>query len=312
MAGSTPASPTHKLTATQAAAPTAIASEGWRRGSEPAAGESAWRRALRNPRVSISAVILLLIAAVSFGAPVLAPYSPTTLTDMPLLPPSSQYLLGTDDFGRDALSRLLYAGQISLGVSIASVLIATVIGVWLGLLAGYYRGWGETIIMRAMDLLLSFPTIVLAIAIVSALGISLQNVIIVIAIVYIPRFVRVVFGATLAVRQSEYVQSARVIGAGDGRILRTAILPNVAAPILVQTSLSLGFAILVETGLSFLGLGAQPPTPSWGNMVSAARNVMELNPWLLIAPSAAIGITILALNTLGDGLRDALDPRLRS
>ncbi|MDQ3411268.1 MAG: ABC transporter permease, partial [Chloroflexota bacterium] len=239
-------------------------------------------------------------------------YSPTTLTDMPLLPPSSQYLLGTDDFGRDALSRLLYAGQISLGVSIASVLIATVIGVWLGLLAGYYRGWGETIIMRAMDLLLSFPTIVLAIAIVSALGISLQNVIIVIAIVYIPRFVRVVFGATLAVRQSEYVQSARVIGAGDGRILRTAILPNVAAPILVQTSLSLGFAILVETGLSFLGLGAQPPTPSWGNMVSAARNVMELNPWLLIAPSAAIGITILALNTLGDGLRDALDPRLRS
>lgn len=278
----------------------------------PPAVESTWRRALRNPRVVAPAVILLVIAAVSFGAPVLAPRSPTDLADMPLLPPGRDYLLGTDDFGRDAFSRLLYAGQISLGVSVASVLIATVIGVWLGLLAGYYRGWPETIIMRTMDLFLSFPTIVLAIAIVAALGISLRNVIIVIAIVYIPRFVRVVFGATLAVRQSEYVQSARVIGAGDGRILRTAILPNVAAPILVQTSLSLGFAILVETGLSFLGLGAQPPTPSWGNMVAAARNVMELNPWLLIAPSAAIGITILALNTLGDGLRDALDPRLRN
>lgn len=274
--------------------------------------ESPWRRALGNPRVLIPGGVLLVIALVSIGAPVLAPRSPTDLADMPLLPPGPQYWLGTDDFGRDAFSRLLYAGQISLGVSAASVLIATVIGVWLGLVAGYYRGWTETIVMRTMDLLLSFPTIVLAIAIVSVLGISLRNVIIVIAIVYIPRFVRVVFGATLAVRESEYVQSARVIGAGNGRILRTAILPNVAAPILVQTSLSLGFAILVETGLSFLGLGAQPPTPSWGNMVSAARNVMELNPWLLVAPSAAIGITILALNTLGDGLRDALDPRLRS
>lgn len=267
---------------------------------------------LRGPRILLPAVVLAIIAVVSFGAPLLAPYSPTDLVDMPLLPPSPQYWLGTDDFGRDAFSRLLYGGQISLGVSSASVLIATVIGVWLGLVAGYYRGWPENAIMRTMDLLLSFPTIVLAIAIVSALGISLRNVIIVIAIVYIPRFVRVVFGATLSVRESEYVQSARVVGAGDGRILRTAILPNVAAPILVQTSLSLGFAILIETGLSFLGLGAQPPTPSWGNMVSAARNVMELNPWLLIAPSAAIGITILALNTLGDGLRDALDPRLRN
>lgn len=274
--------------------------------------EATWRRDLRSPRILVPAAVLLVIAVISFGAPALAPHNPTDLADMPLLPPSSQYWLGTDDFGRDAFSRLLYGGQISLGVSTASVLIATVIGVWLGLVAGYYRGWAENIIMRTMDLLLSFPTIVLAIAIVSALGISLRNVIIVIAVVYIPRFVRVVFGATLTVRESEYVQSARVIGAGDGRILRTAILPNVAAPILVQTSLSLGFAILVETGLSFLGLGAQPPTPSWGNMVSAARNVMELNPWLLIAPSAAIGITILALNTLGDGLRDALDPRLRN
>jgi peptide/nickel transport system permease protein len=275
-------------------------------------GISTWQRLRRNPRVIVSALILLVIGVASFGAPLFAPYSATQPLDMPLLPPGGPYLLGTDDFGRDAFSRLLYGGQVSLGVSVASVAIATIIGVWLGLLAGFYRGWADTVIMRGMDLLLSFPTIVLAIAIVSALGINLRNVIIVIAIVYIPRFVRVVYGSTLGVRESEYVLAARVVGAGDGRILRTAILPNVTATILVQTSLSLGFAILVETGLSFLGLGAQPPTPSWGNMVSAARNVMEMSPWLLIAPSAAIGLTILALNTLGDGLRDALDPRLRA
>ncbi|MFT4040590.1 MAG: ABC transporter permease [Thermomicrobiales bacterium] len=275
-------------------------------------GVSTWQRLRRNPRVVVSALVLLVIGVASFGAPLFAPFSYSQPLDMPLLPPGAPYLLGTDDFGRDAFSRLLYGGQVSLGVSVASVAIATVLGVWLGLLAGYYRGWADTAIMRTMDLLLSFPTIVLAIAIVSALGINLRNVIIVIAIVYIPRFVRVVYGATLGVRESEYVLAARVVGCGDGRILRTAILPNVTATILVQTSLSLGFAILIETGLSFLGLGAQPPLPSWGNMVSAARNVMEMSPWLLIAPSAAIGVTILALNTLGDGLRDALDPRLRA
>ncbi len=273
---------------------------------------TARQRALRNPRVVVSGTFLLAIGAVSLAAPLLAPFDPTALEAAPLLPPSADHLLGTDDFGRDALSRLIYAGRVSLGVSAASVAIATTLGVWLGLFAGYFRGWVETLIMRTMDLLLSFPTIVLAIAIVAALGASLRNVVIVIAIVYIPRFVRVVFGATLSVREAEYVQAGRVVGCGDLRIIRTAILPNVTAPILVQISLSLGFAVLVETGLSFLGLGAQPPTPSWGNMVSAARDFMETNPWLLIAPSAAIGSTILALNALGDGLRDALDPRLRN
>jgi peptide/nickel transport system permease protein len=165
--------------------------------------------------------------------------------------------------------------------------------------------------MRAMDLILSFPTIVLAIAIVAMLGASLPNVVLVIAIVYTPRFVRIVYGATLAVRELEFIQAARVAGATDLRIIRLSVLPNVLTPILIQFSLSLGFAILVETGLSFLGLGAQPPTPSWGNMVAAARPFMETNVWLLLAPAAAVGLTILALNTLGDGLRDLLDPRLR-
>lgn len=267
-------------------------------------------RILRSPRVMIPAVFLVLVTLVSVAAPLIAPQSPTELAAQPLLPPSTAHLLGTDDFGRDVLSRLVYAGRISIGVAGVSVFAATVVGVSLGLLAGYYRGWVETLIMRAMDLVLSFPTIVLAIAIVAALGASVRNVIIVIAIIYTPQFARVVHGATLSVRDADYVEAARSIGAGDLRILRTAVLPNVLAPILVQVSLSLGIAILVETGLSFLGLGAQPPTPSWGNMVSDARPFMEFYPWLLIAPAATIGLTILALNTLGDGLRDALDPRM--
>lgn len=278
----------------------------------PARPNTAWSRAIHNPRVVGSGLFLLLMAIIAIAAPVIAPHDPTAQDAQPLLQPGRAYLLGTDDFGRDVLSRLIYAGRISLGVSAASVVIATCIGVWLGLFAGYYRGWVDTIIMRAMDVLLSFPTIVLAIAIVAALGASIRNVIIVIAIVYIPRFVRIVYGSTLSAARAEYIDAARVVGVGNLRIIRTAILPNVAAPILVQISLSLGFAILVETGLSFLGLGAQPPTPSWGSMVSEARDFMETNPWLLISPSLAIGLTILALNTLGDGLRDALDPRLRN
>ena len=272
---------------------------------------SALARALRNPRVTVCGVFLILMGVVALAAPLVAPHDPTAQLAKPLRPPGGGYLLGTDDFGRDVLSRLIYAGRVSLGVAAASVVIATFIGVWLGLVAGYYRGWIETIIMRAMDVLLSFPTIVLAIAIVAALGPSLRNIIIVIAVVYVPRFVRIVYGMTLSVREAEYIQAVRVIGARDPYIIRTAVLPNVLAPILVQISLSLGFAILVEAGLSFLGLGAQPPTPSWGNMVSAARDFMETNPVLLIAPAAAVGLTIMALNTLGDGLRDVLDPRLR-
>jgi peptide/nickel transport system permease protein len=279
--------------------------------ARPRERNTTFSRALRNPRVTVCGLFLILIGAIALAAPLVAPRDPTAQLAKPLLQPNRTYLLGTDDFGRDVLSRLIYAGRISLGVSAASVIIATFAGVWLGLVAGYYRGWVETIIMRAMDVLLSFPTIILAIAIVSVLGPSIRNVIIVIAVVYIPRFVRIIYGTTLSVREAEYIQAARVIGARDPYIIRTAVLPNVLAPILVQISLSLGFAILVEAGLSFLGLGAQPPTPSWGNMVAAARDFMETNTVLLIAPAAAVGLTIMALNTLGDGLRDVLDPRLR-
>lgn len=266
---------------------------------------------LKRPRVSVPLGVLLVIALVTVAAPLVAPYSPVQLLGMPLQEPGGDYLLGTDDFGRDVLSRLIYAGRVSLGVAAGSVAIATLAGVTLGLLAGYLRGFPETIIMRSMDILLSFPTIVLAIAMVAFLGPSIRNLMIIIGVIYTPRFVRVVYGATLQIAEAEYVQAARVIGSTDARILRTAVLPNVMAPILVQVSLSLGLAILVESGLSFLGLGAQPPTPTWGNMISGARPFMEMFPHLLISPSVVIGVTILMLNTLGDGLRDALDPRLK-
>ena len=266
---------------------------------------------LRQPRVGVPLAFLVILGLMTIAAPLVAPHSPTKLLGAPLISPGSDFLLGTDDFGRDVLSRLIYAGRVSLGVSAGAVALATLAGVTLGLCAGYFRGAPEFIIMRGMDLILSFPTIVLAIAMVAFLGPSIRNLIIIIAIIYTPRFVRIVYGSTLVIGDSDFVHAARVIGSSNARILRTAILPNVMAPIFVQVSLSLGFAILVESGLSFLGLGAQPPTPSWGNMISGARPYMELYPHLLIFPSIVIGITILMLNTLGDGLRDALDPRLR-
>jgi peptide/nickel transport system permease protein len=266
---------------------------------------------LKRPRIAYPLAVLVLVAVATIAAPIVAPHSPTALLGTPLQEPGGDYLLGTDDFGRDVLSRLIYAGRVSLGVAAGSVAIATVAGVTLGLIAGYARGIFDIIIMRAMDILLSFPTIVLAIAMVAFLGPSIRNLIIIIGVIYTPRFVRIVYGSTLQIAEAEYVQAARVIGSTDARILRTSILPNVMAPILVQVSLSLGLAILVESGLSFLGLGAQPPTPTWGNMISGARPFMEMFPHLLISPSVVIGVTILMLNTLGDGLRDALDPRLK-
>jgi len=278
---------------------------------KPRKGRSQRWATLRQPRVAIPLGFLIVLGIITLAAPLVAPHSPTKLLGKPLIAPGSEYLLGTDDFGRDLLSRLIYAGRVSLGVSAGAVALATLAGVTLGLCAGYFRGMVEFLIMRGMDLILSFPTIVLAIAMVAFLGLSIRNLIIIIAVIYTPRFVRIVYGSTLTIGDAEFVHAARVIGSSNPRILRTAILPNVMAPIFVQISLSLGFAILVESGLSFLGLGAQPPTPSWGNMISGARPFMELYPHLLIFPSIVIGLTILMLNTLGDGLRDALDPRLR-
>jgi peptide/nickel transport system permease protein len=267
---------------------------------------------LRVPRIWVSLAFLLLIGLVALLAPVLAPADPIEMSPpQRLLPPGGRFLLGTDEFGRDILSRLLYGGRVSLVVAFGSIAIATVFGVALGLIGGYYGGLPETLTMRSMDVLLCIPPILLAIAVVAFAGSSLPNLVLVIGLIYIPRFARIVHGSALSVKQREFVAAARVIGATGPRIILTAILPNLLAPIIVQASVNLGFAILLESGLSFLGLGAPPPTPSWGAMIGTGRGFMQISPWLILWPALVIWATILAFNLLGDGLRDALDPKLR-
>lgn len=275
----------------------------------PAAGT--FRRMLRNRRVLICGSILAVIGLVALFAPLLAPYDYRDPVGIPLSAGGSVGWIGTDDFGRDVLSRLIHGSRVSLGVSVVAVLIASTFGTLIGLVAGYFRGATETISMRGIDILLCFPPVVLAVAAVAALGPELRNVILIIGVLYIPRFARIVYGSVLSVSTMEYVTAARSMGSGALRTLTRTVLPNVTAPILVQLSLSLGFAIQIESGLSFLGLGAQPPLPSWGSLVASGRDFLEVRPMLLIAPAVVIAVTVLALNILGDGLRDVFDPRRR-
>ncbi|MBW7885701.1 MAG: ABC transporter permease [Caldilineaceae bacterium] len=270
------------------------------------------RQILRSPPVLISGSIILVLVLVAIFADQLMPYDPYKMNPRSAYGmPSGDFLLGNDDFGRDVLSRLILGSRISLGVSLVSVTVALSVGVLLGLLAGYYGGWTDTIIMRAMDVILSFPTIVLAISVIAFLGNSLLNVIWVIALLNVPRFARLVYTSTLSTKQNQYVEAAQSIGTSDARILLRAILPNIMAPIFVQIALSLGAAIIVESGLSFLGLGVPPPEPSWGTMVATARKIMGRQPNMVIWPSLALAITVLSFNILGNGLRDVFDPRLR-
>jgi len=289
---------------------------------ERAAGAVAYRpgtglgtlwRTLRRHRLAVAGLIVLgLLVFSAVFANVVAPFSPY-LIKMPerLRGPSWQHLLGTDDFGRDVLSRVIHGSRISLEVGAIAVGIAVTVGVTLGVSAAYIAGRLDSIIMRAMDIVLAFPAILLAIGIMAILGPSTANVMIAIGIVYVPIFARVVRGSALQVKAQEYVEAARAMGASDQRIIRRHVLPGVLDTIIVQVSLSLAFAILAEAALSFLGLGTQPPTPSWGSMLSSGREWIERAPWLTIFPGIAIFVTVLALNVIGDGLRDALDPRLR-
>ncbi|NOZ71790.1 MAG: ABC transporter permease, partial [Chloroflexi bacterium] len=225
--------------------------------------------------------------------------------------PSRQYLMGTDIFGRDAFSRVVRGATNSLKVGIISVSLASLVGIALGTLAGYIGGNFDNILMRIMDIFFAFPAILLALAIVAALGPGMRNTIIAISIVYMPIFARVARGPTLTVKSMEFITAAHSLGARGPYILRKHILPNITAPLIVQVSLALSWAILTEAGLSFLGLGSQPPEPSWGNMLSESRTMIELAPWLAIFPGLAIMLCVLGFNLLGDGLRDVLDPRLR-
>jgi len=265
----------------------------------------------RTPVACIGAVTVGIVVLVALAAPMLAPHDPVAQIAKPLLPPGTDYVVGTDEFGRDELSRLIAGARVSLYVGGLAVLIALGLGGTTGVIAGFYGGWVDDVTMRCMDILLSLPALVLAIAITSILGPSLTNVMLAIGIVYAPTFARVARGPTLAVVQVPYIEAARSVGASNLAIVLRHILPNISAPILVQTTVSLSTAILTEAALSFLGLGTQPPTASWGLMLSAARQYMLIDPWVAVLPGCAIAVTVFGFNLLGDGLRDLLDPQMR-
>lgn len=259
----------------------------------------------------IGLVLVVLFMLTAAAAPLLAPHDPTAQPGGQLEAPGVDYLLGTDEFGRDILSRIIYGARVSLQVGVISVGIALVIGGALGLVSGYYQGMLDAVIGRIIDIMFAFPTIILIIAISGVLGPSLSTAMLAIGIVYSPIFARIVRGPTLSVMRQQYVEGAQAIGAGQLRIMLRYILPNIAAPIIVQATLSFSTAILAEATLSFLGLGTQPPDPSWGTMLGNGRRFMELAPWVAIYPGLAIALAVLGWNLLGDALRDALDPQLR-
>ncbi|HEY7036861.1 MAG TPA: ABC transporter permease [Thermomicrobiales bacterium] len=269
---------------------------------------------IRRQRLALTgAVIVALFAIVAIVGPALAPYGDTEQhTEDRLQGPSSQYLFGTDEFGRDVLSRLLYGARISFEVGAIVVGIAGSFGIVLGMIAGYRGKWADNVITLLMDVIYAFPAVLLAIAVITLLGNNLTNAILAISLVYMPPFMRVVRGASLTVRHTAYVEAALSLGATTPRILTRHVFPNTTAPLIVQTSLSFGFAILTEAGLAFLGLGNKAPAPSWGSMVSTSYQYLQLSAWAAIFPGVAIALTVLGFNLLGDGLRDALDPRLRT
>jgi len=275
-------------------------------------GARAWLRRVRPP-ARVGLVIVLLSVLVAIFAPLLAPHDPVEIFSGQLRkPPSLRFLMGTDEVGRDILSRVIYGSRVSMRVGLISVGIAAVCGTLLGLLAGYAGGWLDAVVMRAVDVLLAFPGILLAIAIVAVLGPGIDNVMIAVGVEAIPAYVRTVRASTLSVREHEFVLAARASGAPAERIILRHILPNVLAPIIVLATLGVGLAILTAAGLSFIGIGAQPPTPEWGTMLATARTYVREAPWIATFPGLAIMALVLALNLLGDGLREALDPRLHS
>ncbi|MGA7271378.1 MAG: ABC transporter permease [Acidimicrobiia bacterium] len=268
---------------------------------------------LRNRLAVAGLLILAVLILVAIFAHLIAPFEINGVDiSNRLMGPSWTHLFGTDELGRDVFSRVVIASRVSLEVGAISVGIALGVGVPVGLIAGYYGGAVDSVLMRIMDVLFSIPAIMLAIAIVASLGSGIVNAMIAIGIVYTPIFARITRGSVLGLKESVFVRAARSVGASDFRILRTHILPNVIAPIIVQTSLSLAFAILAEAALSFLGLGVQPPDPAWGRMLTDGRQFFQQAPWMAFFPGLAIVVTVMSFNFVGDGLRDALDPQQRS
>jgi ABC-type dipeptide/oligopeptide/nickel transport system permease subunit len=271
-----------------------------------------WHRFARNRGAVFGLAVLVAIVLMSALAPVLAPYDPLAQGVGPALQgPSLAHWAGTDSFGRDMLSRIIYGARIALAVGLVSVALAMVIGVTLGLAAGYYGGWLDVVVMRVMDGLFAFPIIILAIAMMAIMGFGVLNVIIAVAVGFIAPFARVTRADVLGVKEEPYVEAARLAGVSSPAIIARHVLPNVMAPIIVQAALRVSGAIITESGLSFLGLGPPPPNPVWGSMIAEGRNFIVMAPHVSTFPGIALMLAIVGLNLLGDGLRDTLDPRLR-
>lgn len=267
---------------------------------------------ISNRAALFGGILIIFYLLMTIFAPILAPYDPYIVQlENKLQPPSINHWMGTDDKGRDIFSRILYGSRLSIGVGVSSVLFGAFFGITLGLIAGYYGKWIDNIISRVLDVMLAFPGILLALAIISALGPSLINVTIAVGIFSIPLFARIVRGSTMEVKKLEYIEAIRVLGAHDGIIIFRHILPNILSPIIVQATLRLATAILSAAGLSFLGLGAQPPSPEWGTMLSSGRDFLFSAPYMALFPGLVISFLVLGFNLFGDGLRDALDPRMK-
>ena len=265
----------------------------------------------QNPIGTIGAVVIILVILIAIFAPLISRYSPTSQAAKRLLEPSAEHWLGTDELGRDVFARIIFGSRISLQVGIIAVGLSLAIGASAGVVAGYLGGRADNLIMRVADIMFAFPGLVLAIVIAGLLGPSITNAMIAIGIIYAPAFARVTRSAVLTVRNEVYLEAARVVGGPDLHIIRHYILPNIMAPVIVLTTLQMSTAILTEASLSFLGLGTQPPDPAWGTMLANGRKFMEFAPWVAVFPGLAIVIAVLGFNFLGDGLRDALDPRLK-
>lgn len=273
----------------------------------------AWNGFKKSKVALVGAFVVVFFILLAIFGPTIAPegINEQELSDR-LHPPSAEYWFGTDDLGRDIFSRVIHGARISLWVGFFSVIGSVVVGSLLGILAGYYGRWVDMIISRIFDIMLAFPSILLAIAIVSVLGPSLQNALIAIAIINIPNFGRLIRSKVLSIREDEYITAAKGIGMKNGRILFSHILPNSMAPVIVQGTLAIATAILEAAALGFLGLGAQAPDPEWGKMLADSKDYLQTAPWTMIFPGVAIMLTVLGFNLMGDGLRDAMDPRMKS
>jgi peptide/nickel transport system permease protein len=273
----------------------------------------AWMTFTRNRTAVVGLALVILTVFVALFAPLLAPHDPIEQSTINrLADPSPEYPLGRDDYGRDVLSRVIYGTRVALLVGVLSVLLGGILGTTLGIVSAYFRGTVDAVLMRLVDIMLSFPDLITGLLVLAVLGSGTTKLIIAIGLTITPRFARLSYGPTLALKEKEFVEAARALGIGSGRILRVHILPNIAGELMVLASLWTASAIRLEASLSFIGLGIQPPTPTWGQMIREGTRYLADKPWLSLAPGIALLITVFAFNLLGDGLRDVLDPRSRS